>query len=84
MCAPRLMISVSVDWCVFVSMVGTIGCGLATNSIGTPVAVSFHRTASDSVVFPGSASPSRVFSQFWFMPSFGVCPLDSRCPTSNA
>src|SRR5262245_43096243 len=82
--APKLMMTVSLVWCVFVSMVGTIGCGLATNSIGTPVLVSFNRTASDTVVLPGSDSPSRVLNQFWFMPSLGVCPLDSKWPTSNA
>ena len=62
-CAARLMISVSVSCRVFGSIVGTIGCGFATNSIGTPVSVLFQRSAIQTLVLPGNARPTRVLNE---------------------
>ena len=60
------------------SMVGTIGAGSSTNLMGTPMSLWFRRTASESVVCPGSESPSRVASESWFRPSFFPRPFDSK------
>src|SRR5919108_3596899 len=61
---PRLTVHVSLSCRLLGSnTVGTIGFGVPTNSIGRPTLVWFQRVARLTVVWPGSESPRRRFSE---------------------
>src|SRR5688572_22047301 len=78
-CAVRPSVHVSLSCFVFGSIVGTIGAGVPTNSMGSPTFVWFQRVARLTVVWPGSDSPKRALTESWLRPSLVNCPFDSRC-----